>query len=177
MVVVAVEDLDVDAGLGHATGEEAELAGQVLLQADGDDVALGDDTDALRFERAAGAGAILEQEVGDAAAVDDPGAAPLDADAGAPQAFAHLGEGGRAVLEGDRQVFHLAVSRSILRRRRRACNRRAEWKVTERAVNPAPGHAAPWRGRGGALGPSRAPPSSGSPLSRPPPAARWRRGR
>jgi hypothetical protein len=65
VIVVAVEGLDVDSGVGHAAGEFAELAGLVLAEAEGDDVALGEDADAGGLEGAAGEVSVMEEKVGD----------------------------------------------------------------------------------------------------------------
>lgn len=75
VVVVAVEDFDVDAGLGHPARELAELTGLGLVQPLHQGLPFGEHADAGRFERPARGGSVREQEVGDAGAVDDEGAA------------------------------------------------------------------------------------------------------
>jgi len=52
VVVVTVEDLDVDAGLGHTACEKAKLARHTLLQALDKDVPLREDADAPAQPRA-----------------------------------------------------------------------------------------------------------------------------
>src|SRR5262249_52404064 len=69
-----------------------------------------DDRDPGRLEGPARGRSVLEQEVGDADAADDPGAAPLDAHARATQHLAHARERAGTVLEGDGQVLHGAGS-------------------------------------------------------------------
>lgn len=91
MIVVAVEDFDVDAGVGHAAGELAELAGFGLIEALDEDVVDRENLDARGFERIVRGVAVLKQKVRDAAAVDDPGAAAFDAHAGAAERVAHFG--------------------------------------------------------------------------------------
>ena len=55
---------------------------------------------------AAGGGPVLEQEMGDALAVHDPGAAALDAHPGAAERLSHLGERAGPVFQRDRQILH-----------------------------------------------------------------------
>ena len=83
MIVVAVEDFDVDAGVGHAAGELAELSRFGLIEALDEDVVHRENFDARRFERIAGGVAIFKEEVRDTAYIDDPCAAAFDAHAGA----------------------------------------------------------------------------------------------
>jgi hypothetical protein len=86
--------------------EKAELAGALLIQLLDEDLAIGQDADARRGERSTGGCAVLDQEVRDAAAVHGKSAAALDADAGAAEGLAHLGERARPVLELDGQIPH-----------------------------------------------------------------------
>src|SRR5258708_35182126 len=65
VVVVAVENFDVDAGLGHASREKAELTRDGLLQSLHDHVPFRDDADASRFQRLASRGSVLEEEMAD----------------------------------------------------------------------------------------------------------------
>ncbi len=109
MGVVAVERFDVDARLGHLPGELAELARFVLLQSLDEHVPLLQDSDAGPFQRLASGASILEEEVRDPAALDDPGATALDAHAGTPEGFAHLGQRSGSILERDRQIFHAPI--------------------------------------------------------------------
>ena len=105
--VVAVDHLDVHLGLGHPPGNPAELAGLALIEAEHDNVTFSQNSYASRLERAAGSGAILDEEVRDASAVHEEGASAFEADPGPPESLPHLGEGSRAVVERDRHVFHL----------------------------------------------------------------------
>jgi hypothetical protein len=99
MVVIAVQDFDVHAGLGHSAREQAELAGDILLQPLNDDVPFCEDADAGRFEGTSGGRAINEEKVGDASAVNHPRSAALDTETGAAQGLAHLGESAGAILQ------------------------------------------------------------------------------
>jgi hypothetical protein len=123
VIVVAVEGLDVDSGVGHAAGEFAELAGLVLTEAEDDDVALGENADAGGLEGAAGEVSVMEEKVGDAgggsragsgsngktgsntnngantnSGAGEPGAAAFDAGSGTAESFTQFGEGAGAVF-------------------------------------------------------------------------------
>ena len=50
MVVVAVENFDIDAGFGHPAREQAELAGDILLEALDEDFPFLDEADARGFK-------------------------------------------------------------------------------------------------------------------------------
>src|SRR5690348_8879719 len=69
VIVIAVEDFDVDAGIGHAAGELAQLSRLGLIEALNQDVVDGEDLDACGFEGVAGGIAVREQKVRDAAGV------------------------------------------------------------------------------------------------------------
>ena len=60
MVMVAVEDFDIDARLGHSVREQAELSGHVLLEALHEHLPFTEHADACRFERLASGGAVRE---------------------------------------------------------------------------------------------------------------------
>jgi hypothetical protein len=94
MVVVAVEDLDIDSRLRHPPREHAQLTRYVLLQSLHEHFTVGEHPDTCGFECLARGVSIREQEMGDAAAVHDPGASALDAHAGTTQSLAHVGKGG-----------------------------------------------------------------------------------
>ena len=85
--------------------EFAKLTRHGLLQALDDDLTIGDNTDAGRFEGSPRR-AIVEEKLRHADAVDDPRTAAFNADAGAARRFAHLGEGAGAVGEFDGEVGH-----------------------------------------------------------------------
>src|SRR5262245_21297760 len=110
MVVVAVQDLDIDAGLRHAPGQHAELAGNRLLEPLHDHLALGEHLDAGRLERAPGRGAVCKEKVCPACGPHDPCATALDAHSGATERFAHVRERTRSILELDGQIPHQAFS-------------------------------------------------------------------
>jgi len=105
MVVVAVQNLDVDARLGHPARQQAELTGQVLLQSLNQHFPLGENLNAGRFQRPAGARSVGKEKMGHALPGHDPGPSTFDAHARAAQSLAHLGEGARSVRQGDRQVL------------------------------------------------------------------------
>src|SRR5881296_475477 len=58
MVMVGVQNLDVDPGLGHPAREQSELTGHVLLQSLYEYVPFREDLDAGRFQRPAGGGSV-----------------------------------------------------------------------------------------------------------------------
>src|SRR5439155_19618119 len=62
VIVIAVENLDVDARVGHSSGELAELTGDVLLQPLHQHLALGKDLDAGGLERLARGRTVMERE-------------------------------------------------------------------------------------------------------------------
>lgn len=91
MIVVAVEDFDVDASVRYASGELAELARLVLIQALHKDLVDAEHLNARGFERVACGVAILEQEMLHTASVDHPRSAAFDAHARAAERVAHSG--------------------------------------------------------------------------------------
>lgn len=106
MVVVAVHHLDVHAGLCHAPRDLAELARLVLPQSLREHLALGEHGDAGIGECRGRRGAVVKEKVRDAAPIDDEHAAAFDADTGASEGVAHVGQGAGAVVEENREVFH-----------------------------------------------------------------------
>jgi hypothetical protein len=113
VIVVAVEDLDIDAGVSHPAREQTELAGHVLLQSLNEHLSILENPDASFLERRAGGRSVHEKEVGYAAAVHHPSSSALDAHPGAAQSLSHLGESSRPVFQGDRQISHPVTPRGI----------------------------------------------------------------
>jgi hypothetical protein len=91
MIVVAVEDFDIDAGISHPSRELPELAGHVLLQSLNQYFPFLENPDTGSFERRAGGRSVHEEEMGCAAAIHHPNPSALDADSGATQRLSHLG--------------------------------------------------------------------------------------
>jgi hypothetical protein len=106
VVVIAVESFDIHSGVGHSSGQFAELAGLVLIQALDQNFALLEDGNAGGLKRGARGGAVGEQEVGDAGAAYNEGSATFDAHARAAESFAHPGQSAGMVRQGDGQIFH-----------------------------------------------------------------------
>lgn len=106
MLVVAVEDLDVDARCRHLAGELTQLAGFPLTQALDHHVALAEDAQTSRHEGRAGDDGVLDEKVTDPSAIDDKGTAPFDADPGLTQRLTHGCKGSRVILELDGQILH-----------------------------------------------------------------------
>ena len=113
VIVVAVEDLDVDAGLRHPAREQAELTGHVLLQSLNEHFPFREDSDAGGLERLAGGGSVSKEEMSDASAVHDPGPSPLDAHSGATQSLTHLRESARPVFQSDGQILHGVIPKTV----------------------------------------------------------------
>ena len=111
MIVVAVNHFDVDASLGHTARDFSELTGLSLVQPLDQHFAHFQNADAGRVERLARGFAVVKQEVADALAADDEGAATLDADPGASQCFAHFGQRAGPIRKGDRQIGHRSNSK------------------------------------------------------------------
>jgi hypothetical protein len=63
-------------------------------------------SDARRFERPPGRGAVLEKEMADPHAVHNPDAAAFDADAGTAQCFTHLSQRAGEIFKFKGEVFH-----------------------------------------------------------------------
>ena len=106
MFVVAVKDFDIHACLGHAAGDLAELARFSLVHSLNEDVSLFQNPDACPCECAASGGSVRKEEVSHSLAVNHEGAATLNADAGAAQGVAHLGQSARPVFKCNRQILH-----------------------------------------------------------------------
>src|SRR6266850_2232659 len=101
IVVIAVKDFDVDAGFGHQSSDLSELAWLSLVQALNQHLSLSENADACGLQRRAGGCSVFEEEVSGAIAVDDKGAAALDAYARASHRFAHFGQRTRSVFQSD----------------------------------------------------------------------------
>jgi len=112
VIVVAVEDFDVDARVGHPPRELSELTGPALVQTLDDDLTFVKNLDARGLESPARGGAVLEEEVGDTETVDDEGASSLDAHARTPKGIAHGGQGTWAIVECNRQILHALLMRT-----------------------------------------------------------------
>jgi hypothetical protein len=106
MIVVAVEDFDIDAGIGHPARQLPQLAWHSLLQTLDDHLSHSQHPDTNGLECLAGRSAVSEEEMGGTASPCDPCAATLDADTGATQCFAHVGEGAGMVVQDYRYVLH-----------------------------------------------------------------------
>ena len=106
MVMVAVQDFDVDASLGHSAREQPELTGHVLLQPLNEHFLFGEDLDASRFQRPAGGSSVRKEEMSHALAAHDPSPSAFDADSSAAQSLSHIGESAGAVFQGDGQILH-----------------------------------------------------------------------
>ena len=63
MIVIAVKDFNIDARLGHPACDFAELTWFRLVQPLDEHVSLFQNTDACRFERAAGSAPVFEEKV------------------------------------------------------------------------------------------------------------------
>jgi hypothetical protein len=101
VIMVAVEDLNVDAGLRHPLRQLTELPWLSLIQSLNQNVTLFDDLNAGSFQRLAGSGPICEEEVGHTLAINDERAAALNAYSGAAQGVAHLGQCAGTVFKRD----------------------------------------------------------------------------
>jgi len=102
MIMIAVEDLDVDAILGHPAGQLPELSRDGLVEALRDDLSHTRDADARRFKGVPCGVAIFEQEVGYSLTLDDERSTALHAHAPASQRLTHLRQRARPVVQGDR---------------------------------------------------------------------------
>lgn len=81
VVMVAVHDLDVHAGLRHPARDLAQLTGDVLPEPGGNDLSVFEYANAGLLERATCGIAVLEEEVRSACAAHNPCASALDAHA------------------------------------------------------------------------------------------------
>jgi hypothetical protein len=115
VVVVAIQHLDVDAGLGHLTGQLAELSGHGLAQAQADDIADLEHPNTGKLKSASGGFAVGKKKVRGTALTYQPGATAFDTDAGSTQGITHLGEGARAIVENHRNVLHARFTPSLSR--------------------------------------------------------------
>ena len=96
--MIAVNDLDIHARVGHAAGDHAQLAGNILSEFLNEHLANIEDLDAdillTRFSRFA----VLEKKMHRRLTIRDPTAAALDANAGRTKCLAHLSHCSGAVL-------------------------------------------------------------------------------
>jgi hypothetical protein len=90
MGVVAVEDLDIDAGLGHATRQAPELPRFFLIQAHGNNLPIRHDLDPGVGQRSTRAVNVIDEEMGKAAPGNRKCTASFEAHARSAQGFAHL---------------------------------------------------------------------------------------
>jgi hypothetical protein len=89
--VVAVNDLDIYAGVGHTAGYLSQLAGLVLPQPLDKNLADAEDFDTNGFESLSGCVAVFEKKMHIALAVNNPAASALDTDASSAKSLAHAG--------------------------------------------------------------------------------------
>src|SRR5258705_6937289 len=109
MIVIAVENLDVHAGIGHPAREEPQLPRNALLQTHDHHLPHREHPDPGRFQRVTSDGTIREEEMRRAvgrfassvAAVHDPRAAALDTYPSSPERPTLLGERAGPILEGN----------------------------------------------------------------------------
>lgn len=102
MAVVAVHDFDVDADVSHAAREETKLTRHILLQSLHEDVALLQHPNTSCFQRRAGHRPVLDEEMRDTDAANDPGPSTFDAHASVTQRLAHLRERSGPVVQNNR---------------------------------------------------------------------------
>jgi DNA-binding transcriptional ArsR family regulator len=107
--MVAVKHLNVDSGLSHATGNSSQLPRNGLRQFLDNHFPFSGDLNRGVHQCAAGRGCVLHEEMRHAFALDDEGAAALDAYAGAAKGFAHLGQRTGLVRQQKGQVFHRSI--------------------------------------------------------------------
>lgn len=106
MVVVAVQDFDVDAGIGQSTTELAELARLLLIEALNEDSAARSHRHPCLFQSGASHRAVIDKEVRDAHVGDEPHASAFDADISRPQCFAHERQLAGLVGQMDFEIEH-----------------------------------------------------------------------
>ncbi len=99
MIVIAVEDLDVDAGLGHFSRNFSKLARFSLVQSLYKNLPLFNNPDARGLQRIPRLGSILNEKVGYAVTVDDPCSSPLNAYPSLAKCLSHVGQCARAIFE------------------------------------------------------------------------------
>ena len=104
--MVAVQNLDVHARMGHGPAEQAQLTRPVLVEALHQNLSDGDDRDACCLERRTRKLTVRHEEVSDTDTSDDPHAAALDAHAPSSQRLAHQGKLAGFVPEFDLEVKH-----------------------------------------------------------------------
>jgi hypothetical protein len=89
--VVAVQDLDIEAGVGHVAGDPSELTRKRLTQTQDYDVANCEHAQPRCFEGPAGGVAIVKKKVAHALATYYERSAAFDAYSGAAKGFTHKG--------------------------------------------------------------------------------------
>ena len=87
MIVVAVENLDIDASFAHAARQRAELTRHILLQPLNEHFPFLEDSDPGRLQCPARGRTVREEEMSDPAAIHDPSPSTLDAHPGAAQSL------------------------------------------------------------------------------------------
>jgi DNA-binding transcriptional ArsR family regulator len=110
--MIAVEHLDVDPGLSHATRDFPQLSRNGLRQFLDQHLPFGNNLNRGPRQRVPGGGRVFHEEMRHAFALDNKGAAALDAHAGATEGFAHVGQRSGAVRQENGQVFHGFISRA-----------------------------------------------------------------
>ena len=106
MGMVTIEDLDVDAGLGHATRQAPELPRLLLIQTHREDLAIRQDPDPGVVERAPRALDVRDEEMRKATAGAYKRAAAFNTHPCGAERLAHLGERARPVRQLNRQISH-----------------------------------------------------------------------
>ncbi len=112
MVMVAVQDFDVHAGLGHPSCNHAELTGDCLFQALYEHLSFCHHADANAFKGCAGCGCVLEEKMSYAIVSYDPGPASLDAHGMVARFGLAAAPRGRAVSESRCRFTYSAAPRA-----------------------------------------------------------------
>jgi len=110
MVVVAVENLDVDPGIGHDATELAELAGLVLVEPLHEHLAASCNGHPGAFDGCLCSRAVVYEEVGDADVANEPHTASFNTDASRPQRFTHQRELAGLIGQVGLDVEHRSVA-------------------------------------------------------------------
>ena len=124
MIVVAVQNFNIDAGLSHLAREQAELTGHVLLQSLNEHFPFLEDLDPGSLESPTRGSSVCEEEMGNTTAIHNPGPTSLNAHPGATQSLSHRGESSRFVFKNNCQILH-DVTPSVM---------------MVKCVNPKPAH-------------------------------------
>lgn len=106
MIMIAVLNANVHAGVRHPARDLSELSRFSLPERLNENLIVFDDADSRRGQGCPSSCSVVKKKMSDAHPIRDENAAAFDTHSGAAERLAHLRESTGPVVEGDAEVFH-----------------------------------------------------------------------